>query len=220
MDGEQCVRYFDVFQIYISLPNYLQVASRQVGPSWPSMRPARMSQICTSVPVVGFMTVFAKWYGSRSAWCGSNWPKGAMTRLHVLLDGGMTVGLRRDGDSCVGHCGMLGIFILGGAGTYGVLGGGEEVGTLGGGGALGSGTLGGVAGKPDQRVIGGVVGVTGVVTGRAKCMIFDNCISAFVYSFPNFAVGEAGCGCLRVVMSSWMERVMFSCREMPRRTWS
>ena len=93
----------------------------------------------------------------------------------------MTVGMRGAGASCVGYGGMLGTFILGGAGAYGILGGGEEVGTLGGG-----------AGKPDQRVIGGMVGVTGLGTGRAKCMIFDNCVSAFVCSFPNFAVGEAG----------------------------
>ena len=95
-----------------------------------------------------------------------------MTRLHVWLDGGMTVGLRGAGASCVSQGGMLGILILGGAGTYVVCGGGEEVGTLGGGGKLGSSTLRGGPGKPDQRVIGGVVGVTGVGTSRAKCMIF------------------------------------------------
>ena len=64
-----------------------------------------------------------------------------MTRLHVWLDGGMTVGIHMAGDSYVCHGGMLGIFILGGAGSYGILGGGEEVGTLGGGGAVDSGTL-------------------------------------------------------------------------------
>ena len=53
---------------------------------------------------------------------------------------------------------MLGIFILGCAGAYGILGGGETVVTLGSGGAVGAGTLGGRAGRPDQRVIGGVVG--------------------------------------------------------------
>ena len=44
----------------MSRPNYLQVASLQVGPSWPSMHPARRWRILASVPVVGFMTVFAK----------------------------------------------------------------------------------------------------------------------------------------------------------------
>ena len=70
------------------------------------------------------MTVFAKWWGSRSAWFGSDWPDGAMTRLHVWLDGGMTVGMRRAGVICVGHGGMLGIFILRGAGADVILGGG------------------------------------------------------------------------------------------------
>ena len=81
-----------------------------------------------------------------------------MTRLHVWLDGYMTVWMRGDGGSCVGHSGMLGIFILGGAGADGILGGGEAVGTLGGGGAVGASTLGGGAGIPYHRVIGGVVG--------------------------------------------------------------
>ena len=102
------------------------------------------------------MTVFAKWWGSRSAWFGSDWPDGEMTRLHVWLDGGMTVGMRGAGVSCVGHGGMLGMFILGGAGADVILGGGYEFGTLGGGGAVGASTLGGGAGRPDQRVIGGV----------------------------------------------------------------
>ena len=125
-----------------------------------------------------------------------------MTRLRVWLVGGMTVGMRGAGAICVGHGGMLGIFILGVVGAYGILGGGEAVGTLGGGGAVGSGTLGDRAGRPYQWVIGGMVGVTGLGTGRAKCMIFDNFISACVCSFPNCAVGEAGCGCWRVAMSS------------------
>ena len=142
-----------------------------------------------------------------------------MTRFHVWLDEGMTVGMRRVGASCVGQGGMLGIFILGGAGAYGILGCREEVGTLGGGGEVGSGTLGCGSGRPDQWVIGGVVGVTGLGMGRAKCMIFDNCISACVCSFPNFAVGEAGCGCWRAAMSSWIECIMFSCGERPGRTW-
>ena len=70
----------------------------------------------------------------------------------------MTMGIRGACVSYVCHGGMLGIFILGGAGEYGIFGGGEAVGTLGGGGAVGTGTLGGRAGIPDQRVIGGVVG--------------------------------------------------------------
>ena len=164
--------------------------------------------------------MFAKWQESRSAWCGSDWPKGAMTRLHVWLDGGMTVGMRGAGDSCVGHGEMLGVFILGDAGESDILGGGEEVGTLGGGGAVGSDTLGGGAGRPEQWVIGGVVGVAGLGTGRTKCMIFDHCISACVCSLPNFAVGEAGFRCWRAAMSSWIERAMFSCRDRPGRTWS
>ena len=55
-----------------------------------------------------------------------------MTRLHIWLDGGMTVGMREADVSCVGHGGILGIFILGGAGSGGIFGGGEAVGTLGG----------------------------------------------------------------------------------------
>ena len=104
-----------------------------------------------------------------------------MTRLHVWLDGGMTVGMCGSGDSCLGHGGMLGIFILRGVGAYGILGGRESVGTLGGGGTVGTGNLGGRAGRPCQQVIGGMVGVTGLGTGRANCMIFDNCISACVF---------------------------------------
>ena len=80
-----------------------------------------------------------------------------MTRLHVRLDGGMTVGMRGAGASCMGHSGMLGVFILRGAGAYGILGDGEAVGTLGGGEAVGTSTFGGRAGRPDQRVIGGLV---------------------------------------------------------------
>ena len=66
--------------------------------------------------------------------------------------------MRGAGVSCVGHGGMLGIFILRGAGTDGILGDGEAVGTLGGGGAVGASILRGGAVRPDQRVIGGVVG--------------------------------------------------------------
>ena len=113
---------------------------------------------------------------------------------------------------------MLRIFTLGGAGVYGILGGGGAVGTLGVGVAVG--TLVGIAGRPDQRVIGGMVGVSCLGTGRDNCMILDNCSSACVCSMPNFAVGEAGCGCWRAAMSSWIELVMFSCRERPGRTWS
>ena len=104
------------------------------------------------------MTVFAKWWGSRSVWCGSDSPDGLMTKFHVWLDGGIMVGMHGACVSCVGHSGMLGIFILGGAGADGIIGGGEAVVTLGGGGAVGTITLGGGAGSPDQRVIGGVVG--------------------------------------------------------------
>ena len=143
-----------------------------------------------------------------------------MKRLNVCLDVVMTLGICMAGSSCLGHGGMLFIYILGGAGAYGILGGGEEFGTLGGGGAVVSGTLGGRSGRPDKWVIGGMVGLTGLGTGRAKCMIFDNCISACVCSFPNFAVGEAGYGCWISAMSSWIERVMFLCRERPGRTWS
>ena len=143
-----------------------------------------------------------------------------MTRLHVWLDVGMKVGMRGAGASCVGHSGMLGVFILGGAGEYGILGGGEAVGTLRGGGEVGTGTLGGRAGRPDQRVFGGMVGVTGLGTGRANCMIFDNCISACVCSLPNLSVDGPGCGCKRAAMSSWIERVMFSWGERPGRTLS
>ena len=145
------------------------------------------------------MTVFAKWWGSRSVWRGLYRPDGAMRRLHVWLDGGMTVGMRGAGVSCVGHSGMLGIFILGGAGADGILGGGEVFGTLGGGGSVGTGTLGIRAGRPDQRVIGGAAGVIGLVTGRANSMIFANCISACVCSLQNFAVGEAGAEARRLV---------------------
>ena len=99
-----------------------------------------------SVPVVGFTTVFEKWWSSRSAWCGSCWLDGVMTRLHVWLDGGMTVGMRGADVSCVGHGGMLGIFILGGAGAGGIFGGGEAVFTLGDVGAVCTGTLGGRVG--------------------------------------------------------------------------
>ena len=75
--------------------------------------------------------------------------------------------MRGVGASCVGHGGMLVIFTLGGAGADGILGGGGAVGTLGsggtvgtleGGGVLGTGTLRGSAGRPYQRVIGGMVG--------------------------------------------------------------
>ena len=48
------------FQPCISRPNSLQVASRQVGPSWPSTHPERRSRIRASVPVVGFINVFEK----------------------------------------------------------------------------------------------------------------------------------------------------------------
>ena len=69
-----------------------------------------------------------------------------MKRLHVWLDGGIKVGMRRTDVSCVGHGGMLGIFILGGVGAGVIFGGGEAVGALRDGGAVCTGTLGGRAG--------------------------------------------------------------------------
>ena len=132
-----------------------------------------------------------------------------MARLHVWLDEGMTVGMHEVGDSCVGHGGMPGIFILGGAGAYVIVGGGEAVRTLGGGGAVGTGTLGGRSGRPEQQFICGMVRVTVLGAGRANCMILDNCISACVCSLPNCSVGESGCGCWRAAMSFWIERVRF-----------
>ena len=143
-----------------------------------------------------------------------------MKRLHVWLDGGVTVGMRGGGSCGVGRCigGMMGICTLGGVGEYGTLGGGGAVSTLGSGGAVGTGALGGGAGIPYQRVIGGMFGIAGVGAGRANCIIFDNCISTFVYSIPNFVVGDAGYGCWRAAMSLWIERVMFSCGERPGRT--
>ena len=68
------------------------------------------------------------------------------------------VGMGGAGISCVGHGGMLGIFILGCAGADGILGGEGAVDILRGGEAVGACTLRGRAGIPDQRVIGGVVG--------------------------------------------------------------
>ena len=162
-------------------------------------------------------------------WCGSVWPDGAMTYLHVWFDGGVAVGMRGFGASCVGHGGMLRIFTLGGARAYDILGGGGAVsilgsrgavGTLQVGGAAGTGTLGGREGRTDQWVIGGMVRVDELGTGRANCTILDNCISACVCSIPNCAVGEAGCGCWRAAMSSWIERVMFFWGERPGRTCS
>ena len=111
---------------------------------------------------------------------GHSGQRGAMTRLHVWPDGGVIVGICRGGACGVGHGGMLGIFTLGGAGAYGILGGEGAVGNLGNGGVVGTGTLGGGAGRPDQRVIGGMVGRAGLGTVRAKYIILDNCISACV----------------------------------------
>ena len=78
----------------------------------------------------------------------------------------MTVGMRGAGASYVGHGGMMGVFILRGAGAYGILIDREAVGTLGGEGAVCTGNLGGISGRPDQRIIGGMVGVPGLGTGR------------------------------------------------------
>ena len=143
-----------------------------------------------------------------------------MTRLNVWLYRGVTVGMRGGGACGVGRCigGMMGICILGGVGVYGTLGGGGAVGTLGSGGAVGTlgswgsvgtVTLRGGVGRPDQQVIGGMVGIAGVGAGRDNCIIFDHCIIACVCSMPNFAVGDAGCGCWRTAMSSWIESVIF-----------
>ena len=154
-----------------------------------------------------------------------------MTRLHVWLDGGVTVGMRRGGACGVGRCigEMMGICILGGVGSYGTLegrgavgtlGSGGEVGTLGSGRAVGTGTLGGGSGRPDQRVIGGMFSIADAGAGRANCIIFDNYISACVCSMPIFSVGDAGCGCWRAATSLWIERVIFSCGERPGRTFS
>ena len=54
------VVFFTLGGVGASLPNSRHVASLQVGPSWPSMRPARRSDIRASMPVVGFTTVLAK----------------------------------------------------------------------------------------------------------------------------------------------------------------
>ena len=152
-----------------------------------------------------------------------------MTRLHVWFDGCVTAGMRGAGDSCVGHGGMLGIFTLGGVGAYGILGGRGSVGTLGSGGAVGNlggrgsvvtGTLGGRAERPDQRVIVGVVRVAVLGMGMDNCMILDNFISACVCSMPNFVVCEAGCGCWRAAMRSWIDRVIFLYGGRPGRTYS
>ena len=67
---------------------------------------------------------------------------------------------------------MIGICTLGGGGAICTLGGGGAVGTLGGGGAVG--TLGsGGAGRPDRRVMAGIVGMDGC-TGRVNCIISAN----------------------------------------------
>ena len=70
----------------------------------------------------------------------------------------MTVGMREVDVRCAGHGGMLGICVFRGAVSDDVFWGGEAVGTLRGGGAVGTVTLGDRAGRPDQRVIVGVVG--------------------------------------------------------------
>ena len=81
-----------------------------------------------------------------------------MTRLHVWFDRGMTVGMRRADVRCTGHGGMLGICVFRGAVSDDVFGGGEAGGTLRCGVAVGTVTLIGRAERPDQLVIGGVVG--------------------------------------------------------------
>ena len=84
-------------------------------------------------------------------------------RLHVWLGGGVTVGMCGGGVCCVGrvHGGSVGIRTLGGGGASCTLGGGGAVGTLGSGGA----------GRPDRRVMAGIVGMDGC-TGSVNCIIF------------------------------------------------
>ena len=95
-------------------------------------------------------------------------------RLHVWLEGGVTVGMCGGGVCGVGRGqgGKVGICTLGGGGAICTLGGWEAVGTLGSGGAVG--TLGsGGEGRPDRRVMAGIVGMDGC-TGSVNCIIFAN----------------------------------------------
>ena len=61
MDDKQCVGSFDVFPTLHESSEFSAGCFASGGPSWPSTRLARRLQIRASVPVVGFMTVFAKW---------------------------------------------------------------------------------------------------------------------------------------------------------------
>ena len=86
-------------------------------------------------------------------------------RLHVWLEGGVTVGMCGGGACGVSRVigGMIGICTLGGGRAICTLGGGGAVGTLGGGGA----------GRPDRRVMAGIVGMDSC-TGSVNCIISAN----------------------------------------------
>ena len=90
------------------------------------------------------------------------------------MEGGVTVGMCGGGVCGVGrgHGGKVGICTLGGGGAICTLGGGGAVGTLGSGGAVGTLDSGG-AGRPDHRVMAGIVGMDGC-TGSVNCIIFAN----------------------------------------------
>ena len=86
-------------------------------------------------------------------------------RLHVWLEGGVTVGMCGGGACGVGRGigGMIGICTLGGGGAICALGGGGAVGTLGSGGA----------GRPERWVMARISGMDGC-TGSVNCIIFAN----------------------------------------------
>ena len=101
-------------------------------------------------------------------------PKGAIVRLHVWLEGGVTVGMCGSGVCGVGrgHGGMVGICTLGGGGVIFTLGGGGAVGTLGSGGVVGTLVSGG-AGRPDRWVMAEIFGMDGCA-GSANRIILAN----------------------------------------------
>ena len=86
-------------------------------------------------------------------------------RLHIWLEGGVTVGMCGGGVCCVGrvHGVNVGIRTLGGGGAVGTLGSGGAVGTLGSGGA----------GRPDRWVMTGIF-VMDSCTGSVNCIIVAN----------------------------------------------
>ena len=101
-------------------------------------------------------------------------PEGEIVRLHVWLEGGVTVGMCGGGVCGVGrgYGVKVGICTLGGGGAICTLGGGGAVGTLGSGGAvytLGSGG----AGRPDRWVMARIFGIDGY-KGSANCIILAN----------------------------------------------